>query len=109
MSNKISFRFFNDKEVRAVWDETDNQWWFAVADIVGAVSGSSDSQNYWYVLKNRLKKVGNETLSICKGFKLIAKDGKRRLTDCLPQKEILSLIEAIPGKNSVSFIKWFTY
>ena len=109
MSQKISFRFYNDREIRAVWDDADSQWWFAVVDIVGAVSGSSDSHNYWYVLKNRLKKAGNETLTKCKGFKLIATDGKRRLTDCLPQKEMLNLIECIPGKNAVPFIKWFTY
>ena len=106
---KVSFRFFNDREIRAVWNEEDNLWWFAVVDIVGAVSGSSDAPNYWYVLKNRLKKARNETLTKCKGFKLLAADGKRRLTDCLPQKEILSLIEAIPGKNALPFIKWFTY
>ncbi len=107
--NKISIRFFNDQEIRAVWDEADSQWWFAVVDIVGAVSGSADAHNYWYVLKNRLKKAGNEILTKCKGFKLVATDGKRRLTDCLPQKEMLALIEAIPGKNAVPFIKWFTY
>ena len=109
MSQKISFRFFNNQEIRAVWDEAENQWWFAVVDIVGAISGSSDAHNYWYVLKNRLKKAGNETLTKCRGFKLIATDGKRRLTDCLPQKDILALIEAIPGRNAVPFIKWFTY
>ena len=109
MSQKTSFRFYNDREIRAVWDDADKQWWFAVIDIVGAVSGSSDAHNYWYVLKNRLKKAENETLTKCKGFKLIATDGKRRMTDCLPQKEILSLIESIPGKNAVPFIKWFTY
>lgn len=109
MTQKISFRFYNDREIRAVWDETDSQWWFAVVDIVGAVSGSVDAHNYWYVLKNRLKRVGNETLTKCKGFKLVASDGKRRLTDCLPQKEMLALLETIPGKNAVPFIKWFTY
>ena len=109
MSQKVSFRFYNGREIRAVWDEVDKQWWFAVVDVVGAVSGSSDAANYWYVLKNRLKKAENEILTICKGFKLIATDGKRRITDCLPQKEILRLIEVIPGKGGVQFIKWFTY
>ena len=109
MSQKLSFRFYNGREIRAVWDETENQWWFAVSDVVGAISGSSDVRNYWYVLKNRLKKMGNELLTKCKGFKLTAKDGKQRLTDCLPQKEILGLVEFIPGKNAVPFIKWFTY
>ena len=109
MSQKTSFRFFNNREVRAVWDTDDDQWWFAVVDVVGAVSGSTDAPNYWYVLKNRLKKAGNENLTKCKGFKMIVAGGKRRITDCLPQKEMLSLIEAIPGKNAVQFVKWFTY
>lgn len=109
MSQKLSFRFYNDREIRAVWDDVANQWWFAVVDIVGAVSGSSNTHNYWYVLKNRLKKAGNETLTKCRGFKMIASDGKRRMTDCLPQKEMLALLEAIPGRNAVPFLKWFTY
>ena len=109
MSQKISLRFFNDREIRAVWDEAGNQWWFAVVDIVAAVSESSSPQNYWYVLKNRLKKAKNETLTKCKGFKLVAADGKRRLTDCLLQKDVLALLEAIPSRNAVPFIKWFTY
>lgn len=62
MTQKLSFRFYNDREIRAVWDETARQWLFSVADIVGAASGSA--HNYWYVLKSRLKKAGNETLSI---------------------------------------------
>lgn len=109
MSQKISLRFFNDREIRAVWDEAGNQWWFAVVDIVAAVSESSSPQNYWYVLKNRLKKAENEILTKCKGFKLVAADGKRRLTDCLLQKDVLALLEAIPSRNAVPFIKWFTY
>ena len=96
MSQKIPLRFFNDREIRAVWDEAGNQWWFAVVDIVAAVSESSSPQNYWYVLKNRLKKAKNEPLTKCKGFKLVAADGKRRLTDCLLQKDVLALLEAIP-------------
>ncbi len=60
----------------------------AVTDIVGAVSGSTDAHNYWYVLKNRLKKAGNQTLTKCRGFKLIAADGKRRLTDCLEPADL---------------------
>ena len=109
MSQKIPLRFFNDREIRAVWDEAGNQWWFAVVDIVAAVSESSSPQNYWYVLKKRLKKAGNEPLTKCKGVKLVAADGKRRLTDCLLQKDVLALLEAIPSRNAVPFIKWFTY
>ena len=106
MSPKLSFRFYGDHEVRAVWDEAGKQWWFAVVDVVGAVSGSKDARNYWNVLKSRFRKAGNETLTKCKRFRLEAADGKRRLTDCLPQKELVGLIEALPGRNGAPFIKW---
>jgi cell filamentation protein len=81
--NKISIQFFDDKEVRAVWDDGSSKWWFSVVDIVGVLIRSADPRNYWYVLKNRLKKSGSEVLTNCKRFKLIASDGKRRITDCL--------------------------
>lgn len=87
MSLKLSFRFYGDHEVRVVWDEAGKQWWFAVVDVVGTVSGSKDARNYWNVLKSRFRKAGNETLTRCKRFRLEAADGKHRLTDCLPQKE----------------------
>ena len=75
--SKISIRFFDDKEVRAIWDDEGSKWWFSVVDIVGVLSESADSRNYWYVLKNRLKKAESEVLTNCKGFKLMASDGKR--------------------------------
>ena len=103
-----SIRFFNDNEIRAVWDEAEGEWRFAAVDIIAAVTGSSNPRNYWSVLKNRLRKSGFEPLTRCKGFKLTAADGKRRLTDTLAQKDIQSLIEAIPGRGAVPFLKWFT-
>ena len=109
MTQKVSFRFYNDREIRAVWDDTAKQWLFSVADIVGAVTESSNPRKYWTVLKMRLKKSHPELTTVCSQLKLVASDGKRYLTDCLPQKEMLALLEAIPGKNAVPFIKWFTY
>ena len=90
--NKISIRFFDDKEVRAIWGDESSEWWFSVVDIVGVLSRSADSRNYWYVLKNRLKKIGSEVLTNCKGFKLVASDGKRRMTDCLTERCRLLLL-----------------
>jgi cell filamentation protein len=84
--NKISIRFFDDKEVRAIWDEENSKWRFSVIDIVAILSESADARNYWYVLKNRLKKSNSELLTNCKGMKLTAPDGKRRLTDTLDNK-----------------------
>jgi cell filamentation protein len=107
--NKISIRFFDDKEVRAVWDDEGSKWWFSVVDIVGVLSQSADSRNYWYVLKSRLKKAGSEVLTNCKGFKLMAPDGKRRMTDCLTGDGVITLAKEFPGKKANRFIKWFTY
>jgi len=107
--NKISIRFFDDMEVRAVWDDEGSKWWFSVVDIVGVLSKSTDSRNYWYVLKNRLKKAGSEVLTNCKGFRLMAPDGKRRTTDCVTNDGVIALAKEFPGKKANRFIKWFTY
>jgi cell filamentation protein len=107
--NKVSIRFFDDKEVRAVWDDEGSKWWFSVVDIVGVLSQSADSRNYWYVLKNRLKKAESEVLTNCKGFKLMAPDGKRRMTDCLTNDGVIMLAKEFPGKKANRFIEWFTY
>jgi cell filamentation protein len=107
--DKISIRFFDDKEVRAVWDDEGSKWWFSVVDIVGVLSQSMDARNYWYVLKNRLKKAGSEVLTNCKGFKLMAPDGKKRMTDCLTNDGVIVLAKEFPGKKANRFIEWFTY
>ena len=109
MSNKISIRFFNDREVRAIWDETDCKWFFAAVDIVAVLSGSADPRNYWYVLKNRLKKAENQLLTNCKGLKLTAPDGKRRLTDCFDSDGIIELAKNFPGNKAAKFLDWFLY
>jgi cell filamentation protein len=107
--NKISIRFYDDKEVRAIWDDDESKWWFSVVDIVGVLSQSADPRNYWYVLKNRLKKAGSEVLTNCKGFKLMAPDGKRRMTDCLTDDGVIALAKEFPGKKANRFVEWFTY
>jgi cell filamentation protein len=107
--SKISIRFYDDKEVRAVWDEENSKWWFSVVDIVAILSESSDARNYWYVLKNRLKKANSEVLTNCKGLKLTAPDGKLRLTDVLDDKGIITLAKEFQGKKANRFIEWFIY
>ena len=109
MNNKISIRFFNDREVRAVWNEADCKWFFAAVDIVAVLSDSADPRNYWYVLKNRLKKAENQLLTNCKGLKLTAPDGKRRLTDCFDSAGIVELAKNFPNNKAVKFLDWFLY
>ena len=109
MASKVSIRFFDDREVRAIWDDESSKWWFSVVDIVGVLSQSADSRNYWYVLKSRLKRAGSEVLINCKGFKLMAPDGKRRLADCLDNDGVIFLAKEFPGKKANRFIEWFSY
>ena len=109
MSNKISIRFFNDQEVRAVWDESSGQWLFSVADIIGVLTESVNPRKYWSVLKSRLKRMHPELTTACSQLKMTASDGKRYLTDCMSQKDILALVEAVPSRHAVAFIKWLTY
>lgn len=109
MANKISIRFFEDTEVRAIWDDESTKWWFSAVDIVGVLSESSDTRNYWYVLKNRLKKSNSQDLTNCKGFKLVAPDGKRRMTDCFDYEGIIELAKNFPSNKANRFIEWFTY
>ena len=108
-NTKISIRFFDDREVRAVWDEENNIWWFSVVDIVAILSESADARNYWYVLKNRLKKANSEVLTNCKGLKLVAPDGKSRLTDTLDDKGIIALAKEFPNNKAMKFLDWFLY
>ena len=79
--SKISFRFFNDRLVRAVWDEEHSKWWFSVPDVVGVLNAQDDytkNRNYWKYLKNKLKADGNEVVSETNQLRLTAPDGKRR-------------------------------
>jgi len=113
MSNeKISIRFFDDREVRAVWDEQNAKWWFSVLDIVALLTDQDDytkTRNYWKYLKTKLKKEKNELVSATTQLKLLANDGKRYLTDMLDYTGIIALGKEFPGKKANRFIEWFTY
>lgn len=106
---KTSIRFFDDKEVRAVWDDEKSKWWFSVVDIIRVLTDSKDPRKYWSVLKTRLKQKDNQLTTKCSQLKLKSNDGKRYLTDCLLQEDILSLVENIPSKKTKQFIERFTY
>ena len=106
---KISIRFYNDREVRAVWDEEKSKWWFSVVDIVAAITDSPNPRKYWSVLKTRLKKAGDKLTTTCSQLKLTAADGKKYATDCFIQDDIIALVKAIPSKKGADFLDWFTY
>lgn len=108
---KISIRFFDDREVRAVWDEAGAIWWFSVLDIIGVLNAQDDyakNRNYWKYLKTKLRNEGNEVVSSTNQLKLLAPDGKRRLTDVLDNNGVIALAKSFPNNKASRFIEWFT-
>jgi len=111
-SAKISIRFFDDREVRAVWDEENAKWRFSVLDIVAVFTDQNDyvkTRNYWKYLKNKLKKENSEVVSATNQLKLLASDGKKRFTDVLDYNGIIELGKQFPSKKANRFIEWFTF
>ena len=106
---KISIRFYNDREVRAVWDEENSKWWFSAVDIVAAITESPRPRVYWGTVKSRLKNKDAQLYSKCIQLKLTAADGKKYATDCFIQDDIIALVKAIPSKKGTDFLDWFTY
>ena len=109
--SKISIRFFNDREVRAVWDEVNSKWWFSVLDVVGVLNAQDDyakNRNYWKYLKTKLKKEGSQLVSATNQLKMTAADGKRYLTDVLDYNGVISLAKSFPNARASRFVEWFT-
>jgi cell filamentation protein len=110
--NKISIRFFDDREVRAVWDEENNKWCFSVLDIIAVLTDQDDcakTRNYWKYFKAKLKKENSQLVSTTTQLKLLASDGKNYLTDMLDYGGIIALGKTFPGTKANRFIEWFTY
>ena len=110
--NKKSIRFFNDREVRAVWDEKQNCWWFSATDIVRAINNEPDytkAGNYWRWLKKKLKQEDIELVSATHGFKFEAPDGKLRVADVLNSEGVVLLAKNYPNNRANEFLDWFTY
>ena len=102
-------KLFEEKQVRAVWDEETEKWWFSVVDVIAVLTEQSDytkSRKYWSVLKTRLKKEGSQLATICSQLKMEAADGKRYLTDVADTEQILRLIQSIPSKRAEPFKLW---
>ena len=111
MEQKISIRFFDDREVRAVWDDENSKWWFSVLDIIGVLRDVDDyekNRNYWKYLKAKLKKE-NQLGSVTNQFKFTAPDGKKRAADALDYDGIIHIAKNFPSKKANRFIEWFTY
>jgi cell filamentation protein len=111
-SQKISIRFFDDREVRALWDESSAKWWFSVLDIIAVLTNQDDyskTRNYWKYLKAKLKNEGSQLVSATTQLKLTAADGKKYKSDMLDYEGIISLGKTFPGTKANRFIEWFTY
>jgi cell filamentation protein len=110
--SKISICFFDDREVRAVWDDINAKWWFSVLDIVSVLTDQDDynkTRNYWKYLKAKHKKENSEVVSATTQLKLLAPDGKKRFTDMLDYEGIIALGKTFPGTKANRFIEWFTF
>ena len=99
-------KLFESQYIRSSWNEEEGQWYFSVVDVVGALTESPNPRNYWKVLKSRLKKEGNETVTNCNRLKLPAADGKMRLTDVANTEQLLRLIQSIPSPKAEPFKIW---
>jgi hypothetical protein len=100
MSKQSVLKLFEDKKVRTIWDDEQEKWYFSIVDVVGVLSESIDPQVYWRKLKQRLKEEGNETVTNCHGLKMIANDGKMRLTDVVDTEQLFRLIQSIPSPKA---------
>lgn len=104
IQNKI--QLFDDKKIRSVWDSEQEKWYFAIVDVISVLTESDNPQVYWRVLKNRLKKEGNESVTNCNALRLPASDGKMRLTDVADVEQLLRLIQSIPSKKAEPLKQW---
>ena len=106
MVKKEALKLFEDKKVRAVWDDEQEKWYFAIVDVIAILTESSDPKAYWRKLKQRLKTEGNETVTNCHGLKLRAADGKMRLTDVADTEQLFRIIQSIPSPKAEPFKQW---
>ena len=106
MTKKQAIQLFNDRKIRAAWDDVDEKWYFSIIDVVGVLTESADPKRYWSVLKTRLKKEGVEPTTICSTLKMLAPDGKMRLTDVADQEQMFCLIQSIPSPKAEPFKQW---
>ena len=106
MTLQNAIKIFEEKKVRSVWDDKTEEWYFAIVDVIAILTDSTNPQVYWRVLKQRLGKEGNETVTNCNAFKIPAADGKMRKTDVATAEQIFRLIQSIPSPKAEPFKLW---
>jgi hypothetical protein len=109
MEKQNEIKVFEEKKVRTVWDAGQEKWYLSIVDVISVLTGQNDFQrarNYWKVLKHRLEKEGNETVTNCNRLKLPAEDGKMRMTDVADTEQLFRLIQSIPSPKAEPFKLW---
>lgn len=106
MTQKPEIKLFNEKLVRTVWDDEQEKWYFSVVDVVGILTDSPNPNNYWKVLKNRLKKEGNQSVTDCNQLKMLSRDGKYYKTDALDTEQLFRFVQSIPSPKAEPFKLW---
>jgi hypothetical protein len=105
-SKKETIKIFENKKVRSVWDAEAEKWYISIVDVVGVLTESVDPHAYWRKLKQRLKEEGNETVTNCHGLKMLASDGKMRMTDVADVEQLFRLVQSIPSPKAEPFKMW---
>ena len=99
---KSQIQLFDEKKVRTVWDEENEEWYFSIVDVVGVLTDSPNPNNYWKVLKNRLKKEGSQLVTNCNQLKMQSADGNYYKTDVASTDQLFRLIQSIPSPKAES-------
>ena len=106
MNQETAIKIFESRKIRTAWSEEQEEWYFSVVDVVGVLTDSENPRHYWTVLKGRLIAEGNETVTNCERLKMLATDGKMRLTDVATTEQLFRLIQSIPSPKAEPFKLW---
>jgi hypothetical protein len=109
MSKEAAIKLFEDKQVRTIWDAEQEKWYISIIDVVAVLTESIDPNAYWRKLKQRLKEEGNETVTNCHGLKMLAADGKMRITDVADTEQLFRLIQSITSPKAEPFKLWLAH
>ena len=106
MTQKESIRLFEERKVRAIWDDEQEEWYFSIVDVISILTDSPNPRKYWSVLKTRLKREGSELTTNCSQLKMQAVDGKKYLTDVANTEQLFRLIQSVPSPKAEPFKLW---
>ena len=106
MTKETAIKLFHEKQIRSLWDEEQEKWYFSIVDVVGVLTESTNPRKYWSVLKTRLKAEGSELATNCSQLKMLSSDGKRYKTDVADTEQLFRLIQSIPSPKVEPFKLW---